>query len=525
VRKAQNRHYSRVCTTWLHRGRSAGRARYNHGPSRFSDFADIARPLTLRTPACSHLRRLRALLASVPLAACCVAGCQREPLPPPAREDKLVIAIRPGPTTWFPGPDGEPAGFDHDLVAQFARERNLKLEVITLESASDLLAKVASGAVHIAAGGLYRPPAAGPGEVRTGADPRVLWTSGYYAVEPVLIYTTDDFRPKDWRDLAGAAVGYAEETGAESSLARIRAAHPDVVWKSMAVPSAEALIAQVSDGTIDYAIVPSVDAAASRNIFLDYDVAFPVDVKRDLAWAVAPGQEKLRDDLDAFFAKSRRDGLLARLIERYYSSTRQVQRIDAAVFQERIRTVLPEYRGLFQRAQVATGVDWRLLAAIAYQESQWDPFATSETGVRGLMQITEDTAKHLGVGDRLDPWGAVLGAAQYVQDLKGKMSPRIVEPDRTWLALAAFNIGLAHLEDARVLTQRQKLNPDLWSDVKKTLPLLALPEYYSEAKFGYARGGMPVAFVDRVRAYYDVLIRQQPAYQPRLRAFPFAVSQ
>jgi len=461
----------------------------------------------------------------VPLAALCVAGCQREPLPPPAKNDKLVVGVRPGPTSWYPGPDGEPAGFDHDLIARFAREHELKLDVVMLESAADLLAMVAAGEIHVAVGGLYRPPAAVPSNARADDGPRVLWTTGHYAVAPVLIYTTDDFRPKDWKDLAGAAVGYAEGTGSELSLAKIRTEHPDVVWKSSAVPSAESLIAQVSDGAIDYAIVPSVDAAASRNIFLDYDVAFAVDDKRDLAWAVAPTQQKLRDELDAFFAQARRDGFLARLVERYFSSVRQVERIDAAVFQERVRNVLPEYRGLFQRAQVATSVDWRLLAAIAYQESQWDPYATSETGVRGLMQITEDTARHLRVSDRLDPWGAVLGAAQYVQDLKSKMSPRIVEPDRTWLALAAFNIGIAHLEDARVLAQRQKLNPDLWSDVKKMLPLLALPEYYTEAKFGYARGGMPVAFVDRVRAYYDILIRQQPAYQPPLRAFPFALSQ
>ena len=130
-------------------------------------------------------------------------------------------------------------------------------------------------------------------------------------------------------------------------------------------------------------------------------------------------------------------------------------------------------------AQEETGIEWRLLAAIAYQESQWDPIATSETGVRGFMQITEDTATHLGVTDRLDPTAAILAAARYLRDLKDKLPARIAEPDRTWLALAAFNIGLAHLEDARVLAQKQKLNPDLWSDVKKALPLLALPEYYA----------------------------------------------
>src|SRR5205085_9921398 len=124
-----------------------------------------------------------------------------------------------------------------------------------------------------------------------------------------------------------------------------------------------------------------------------------------------------------------------------------------------------------------------------------DPQATSETGVRGFMQITEETARHLGVVDRLDPKVSIHAAARYLRALKDKLPARIQEPDRTWLALAAFNIGLGHLEDARVLAQRQKLNPDLWTDVKKVLPLLAEPDYYETAKLGYARGGMPVAFV------------------------------
>ena len=431
--------------------------------------------------------------------------------------------MRLGPTSWYPGPDGQPTGFDHDLLAKFAEEQKLKLEAVEVGSAADLLAKVAAGEVHVGAGGLYRPPAGVSRDASPDDGSRVLWTRGFLAVEPVLIYTTDGFKPKDWKDLADAEVGYVEGTGIEMSLVKIRRDHPEVQWKPMALPSAEALVAQVSEGNVDYAIVPSIDAAASRNTFLDYDVGFAVGGKRDLAWAVAPLQLQLRDELDAFLARSKRDGLLKRLEERYLSSTRQVERIDAGMFLERIKTLLPEYRSTFQRAQVATGIDWRLLAAIAYQESQWDPFATSETGVRGLMQITEDTARHLKI-DRLNPMDAVVGAAKYVQDLRDKLPPRIPEPDRTWFALGAYNIGLAHLEDARILAQKQKLNPDVWSDVKQVLPLLALPEYHEGTKYGYARGGMPVAFVDRVRAYYDILLRQEPAYQPRLRSFPFALS-
>ena len=484
----------------------------------------IALPLPALTPFPKNLRRSRVLWAISALGATMLAGCQPEALPPPATNERLVVAVRLGPTSWYPGPDGKPTGFDHDLLAKFADDRKLKLEFVEVGSATELLAKVADGEVHIGAGGLYRPPAGLAPRASADDGSRVLWTAGFLAVEPVLIYTTDGFKPKDWNDLAGATIGYVDGTGIETSLVKIRREHPEVQWKPMALPSADALIAQVSDGHVDYAIVPSIDAAASRNIFLDYDVGFSVGARRDLAWAVAPLQGKLRDELDAFLAQARRDGLLKRLADRYFTNTRQVERIDAGVLQERIKTVLPEYRSTFQRAQVATGVDWRLLAAIAYQESQWDPFATSETGVRGLMQITEDTARHLKI-DRLNPMDAVVGAARYLQDLKSKLPPRIGEPDRTWFALAAYNIGIAHLEDARILAQKQKLNPDSWTDVKQALPLLAVPEYHESTKFGYARGGMPVAFVDHVRAYYDILLRQEPTYQPRLRAFPFALSQ
>jgi membrane-bound lytic murein transglycosylase F len=307
-----------------------------------------------------------------------------------------------------------------------------------------------------------------------------------------------------------------EGSGLESALVKVRKEHPEVRWQSLALPSTEALISQVSDGTLSYAIVASSEANATRSVYLAFDTAFMVAGKQELAWAFPKAQTRLREQVDSFFTRCRRDGTLAKLIERYYSRG-QVTRLDAGVFQDRLKSLLPQFREHFERAQDETGVEWRLLAAISYQESQWDVQATSETGVRGLMQLTEETARYLGAVDRLDPRASISAAARYVSYLKDKLPPRIQEPDRTWLALAAYNIGIAHLEDARILAQKQKLNPDSWSAVKKTLPLLALPEYYEDAKFGYARGGMPVAFVDRVRAYYDILLVQQPSLKPRLR--------
>ena len=451
------------------------------------------------------------------------------PSPPPARPhtNEIVVAVHPGPASWFPGPDGDASGFDHDLLVRFAREQSRPLRIVTVTGAAEALAKVANGEADIGVGGLFQaasakddPPSIGDPDAAQKSDValRVLWTAGIHAVEPVLIYNVDGYKPRRFSDLEDVTVAYPAGTGLDAQLATLRYAHPEAAWKAVDVPTSEALISQVSEGNIDYAIVPSSDAAVARNVYLDFDVAFSAGPRRELAWAVAPRRRALRNALDQYFARLRKDGTLARYAERYFDASRGVERIDAGAFHERIKTTLPQLRRAFEDAQAASGTEWRLLAAVAYQESQWDPLATSETGARGVMQLTEETARHLGVGDRLDTRASILAAGRYLRMLKSKLPERIVEPDRTWLALAAFNIGIAHLEDARILAQKQKLDPDHWSDVKKALPLLAQPEYYEAAKFGYARGGMPVAFVDRVRAYYDILLRTQPLFRPRLQS-------
>jgi membrane-bound lytic murein transglycosylase F len=447
------------------------------------------------------------------------------PLRAPDAMRELVVLIRPGPAVYYPGPDGAAAGFDVDLARQFAADKRLPLRFVLADSAAQVVTAIARGEAHIGAGGLYRPPAERDGDAPVAASatagggegPGVLWTTAYASVAPVLIYNRDGYKPSTLHDLDGETVGFVEDAGFEREIAAIRAAHPGIRWQPLALSSPNALIAQVSDGVLGYAIVGSLAAALARNVYLDFEVAFAAGDRREMAWAVPPALAELRRELDRFLASRRRDGTLARLAERHMPDRRQIERVDAAMLQERMRTVLPDYRPLFGEAQEKTAIEWRLLAAIAYQESQWDPAATSETGVRGLMQITEDTARHLGIEDRLDPKASVLGAARYLRAIKDRLPARIQEPDRTWLALAAYNVGLGHLEDARIIARKQRLDPDAWSDVKKVLPLLAQPEYYAQARQGYARGGMPVAFVDRVRAYYDILLAQQPPQLPRLR--------
>ncbi len=130
------------------------------------------------------------------------------------------------------------------------------------------------------------------------------------------------------------------------------------------------------------------------------------------------------------------------------------------------------------------------------------------------MMLTEGTADLMGVTDRLDPRQSIPAGAKYILKLKETIPDRIPEPDRTYMALAAYNIGYAHVEDARVLAKRFKLNPDSWADVKKTLVMLNNPEYYSTVKYGYASGGAPVIFVESIRSYQRILERYQPSHNP-----------
>ena len=190
--------------------------------------------------------------------------------------------------------------------------------------------------------------------------------------------------------------------------------------------------------------------------------------------------------------------------------------IDAGAYLEQVATALPALKPFFQEAERASGVDWRLIAAIGYQESHWDAKATSPTGVRGLMMLTEETADRLQIKDRLDARESILGGARYFALLREALPPRIGEPDRTWLALAAYNIGLGHLEDARILAQKANLNPDKWQDVRQVIPKLADPESFGSLKHGYARGGEAMQLVDSIRNYYDVLARVERRDSPML---------
>jgi membrane-bound lytic murein transglycosylase MltF len=228
------------------------------------------------------------------------------------------------------------------------------------------------------------------------------------------------------------------------------------------------------------------------------------------AWAFpARGAAALLARANAFLDRIHGDGSLARLADRHFGHRRRLGAEDVARFLERVSRVLPHYRRHFVEAQDLHGIDWRLLAALAYQESRWEPLATSRTNVRGMMMLTEDTADRLGVTNRLDARQSILAGARYLAELKAQLPPETAEPDRTWLAVAAYNLGMGHLNGARFIATLVERDPNSWYEMKQVLPLLAKPEYFSRLKSGAGRGGEAVIMTENVRFYYDVLRRHE----------------
>ncbi len=413
---------------------------------------------------------------------------------------ELRVLTRNSPTTYYIGADGA-AGLEYELAQLFADELGVSLRIDVAPSVSAIFPPLLQGDVHIAAAGLTVTPA---------RRERVRFGPSYQEVVQQLVYRYGTGRPRDPTELSGVLEIVAGSSHAEQ-LQRLREEYPELVWQENPDAESEELLFRVSQGVIDYTVADSTEVLLTQRYYPEIRPAFDLSDPEPLAWALAPGPDQsLLTAVDWFFEGLKESGELDRLVERHYALTDRFDFVGTRVLLRHIRVRLPQYEPMFREAAAEVGVDWRLLAAIGYQESHWNPRAVSPTGVRGIMMLTQRTAEFIGVDSRVDPSESIFGGARYFVNLRSRLPARIQEPDRTWMALAAYNIGLGHLEDARVITQRQGGNPDRWMDVREHLPKLAQRRFYENTRYGYARGREPVIYVDNIRSYHDVLVWLHP---------------
>jgi membrane-bound lytic murein transglycosylase F len=440
------------------------------------------------------MKVLLALLATLLLATCAQ--------PPPLLEriladGELRVVTRNSPDAYYLGSHG-PEGPAYDLASQFAEHLGVPLRLYTVRTREAAIEEVAAGRAHLAAAGLS-----------TGVElpDSVQFGPGYQRVREHLIHRRRTGRPATIEEAARGQIEVAVGSAHQRTLEELRLRYPDLTWIERSDADTEEILADVSQGKVQYTLASSTEFALNRSVHPELAIALDLSPERALTWVVstAGDDSSLLHRVNAFFVQARREGVIAALLDRYYGKDDRFDYLFSRNFMEHLETRLPEYQSWFEEAAAAHSLDWRLLAAMGYQESKWDPQAVSYTGVRGLMQLTEDTAARMRAGDRRDPRSSIFGGAKYLALLMREMPERIPEPDRTWFAVAAYNVGLGHLEDARVLAQQAGRNPDRWEDVREFLPLLSQERWYTRTKRGYARGWEPVRYVDNVQAYLNIL--------------------
>ena len=454
------------------------------------------------------MRPLIITILALGLAACDFIG---SPVPPVQKSRELVVITRNSPTTYYEDAQGNFAGLEYDLVTLFAKDLGVNVKFVVAQKFNQILPSLAKGRAHLAAAGLT---------ITTSRAKNFRFGPAYQTVQQQVIYNTLSAKPRSLKDLVGRKIQLVTGSSYAERLAAEKVKLPTLDWQETTVLESEDILERLANGDIDNTVADSSLVSIMQNFFPNLGVAYNLGQPEQLGWAFPKdGDDYVYKKAQEFFARIQKDGTLKRLLDRYYGHVERLKHADTAGFLDKINTTLPTYRKLFQKAQDITGIDWRLLAALGYQESHWDPMATSPTGVRGLMMLTADTADSLGVDDRLNPTENIPAGARYLQSLRDVIPNHVPEPDRTWMALAAYNTGQAHLEDARVLAQRQKLNPDSWTDLKKTLPLLSKTLFHTTVKHGYARGGEAVIFVENIRTYYDIITRFEPSYKSPFPTF------
>jgi membrane-bound lytic murein transglycosylase F len=409
---------------------------------------------------------------------------------------ELRVATRTSPLAFYRGPNGTPEGPEYELAQRFADELGVKLKITPMRSYAEIYAALTSGQAHIAAAGLKVPMQSVPG---------VEFGPAYQHVHEHLIYRRGAIRPGSLADIGNSDLEIAAGSSHAKTLQDARNSNPDLVWVENSSTNSQALLDGVADGTIDYTIADSTEFALAHDVHPDLRIAFDFPGNRPLAWAASDRDRGFAGDMAKYFARLKGGGELATIVNRYYGRTEEAEFAGGPGFMRHLQSRLPLYKQWFVEAAEQSSQDWRLLAAMGYQESKWNPSAASSAGARGLMQLTLVTATEAKVTDLSDARQSIFGGARYFRQVYEKIPSHVPEPDRTWFALAAYNIGYGHVEDARVLAQKAGRDPDSWQDVRAFLPLLEQERWYTKTENGYARGWEPVRYVDNVRGYRDLL--------------------
>jgi len=411
----------------------------------------------------------------------------------------LRVASRIGPLSYYER-EGEPNGLDYNLLVALSQYLGVELEVTIYDNIKTQLNSVYLENQHLSASTLTKTN--DRAKMYTFSEP-------YMEVSAIMVQHSSrsfisDISEIMQEDYSLVAI---ENSSHSEILNQIKAeTHPQLAWEEESDTIMFELMEQVQTKQIDYAVVDSSIFQMERSMFPRLEIAMDLSSPQSIGLVLPISKDdSLLNAVNSFLSDYKETGQLGLLQDAYFLDQDSMDIAGALLFKERLKSRLPDYEEMFRETAKTHNYDWLLLAAQAYQESHWNAEARSPTGVRGLMMLTLPTARQLGIDNRLDPEQSLKGGIEYLLSLHSRIPERIIEPDKTKFALAAYNVGFGHLEDARILTERAGKSPDIWEDVQEFLPLLRQKKYYSTVKRGYARGNEPVSYVNNIYRFKSIL--------------------
>ena len=417
------------------------------------------------------------------------------------KSGQITVITKNNPHCYYLYRD-EPMGFEYELAREFAAYLDVALNVKISENWKRMSHEIRNGNAALIAAGITITPK---------RQKVMAFSDGYMDIRQHIISRRNRAKIKNVNDLSGKTVHVQIATAYQERLEELRHQGIDFnIELHMDTPTEE-LIQQVAQGEIELTVADSNIARLNQRHYPRAVMAGAISEFQQLGWAVHPEAHQLREKINSFFAAIKKNGRYEEIYNKYYGDVENFDYVDLRAFHRRIRSNLSRYSPFIKAAAKKHGFDWRLIAAQAYQESHLDPRAKSRAGARGLMQLLVSTARSLKVDDIYNPVDNINGGVQHLKNLY-ELFDSATGDDRLMIALAAYNVGQGHLQDARRLAIKKKFDPDLWESLSQTLPLLRYRKYYKNAKYGYCLGTEPVIYVKQIMIYYDILKRKGIEY-------------
>ena len=392
---------------------------------------------------------------------------------------------------------GRQVGFEYELIKEFADRHDLRLDIVIPDSHADLLAYLNEGKGDVVAAAMT---------ITEERGKQAAFTLPYNEVDELVVVRADEDSIASLADLAGRTVHVRQSSSFYTTLMALA----DSIAGLQVVPlpddlETEDILAGVEAGRYDITLCDSnlldVELAYGRALKAAFSIKPTV-----LGWAVRRDNPALLAALNQYVQEEKGGLFFNMMKKRYFKNKRTITRAKDSLRVDLSGRLSP-YDELVKKYARQYGQDWRLITAQMYQESKFDPEATSWVGARGLMQIMPVTGLELGFTDLHDPEENIHAGVKYLSQLVNRFDPQIPIEERTRLALAAYNVGYGHVLDARRLAREKGWNPDKWfGHVEQAMRLLAKPAYHKRSRYGFCRCGQPVHYVGNIQNMYDAYV-------------------